>query len=129
MRVRAEGEEAVRGRLRSSTSVKLSRLGCLSSLTWFACSPSELPLLYPSVCLAVQCTSCYMDVATAFPFVSILNFTAWVIAHIDHGSRKCLCFQGSAIVYQRSSDNEDPIRVGKLGPSDYFGENFLRIRF
>src|SRR6218665_657572 len=80
MRVRAEGEEAVRGRLRSSTSVKLSRLGCLSSLTWFACSPSELPLLYPSVCLAVQCTSCYMDVATAFPFVSILNFTAWVIA-------------------------------------------------
>jgi len=31
---------AVCGRPRSSTSVRLSCLGCLTSLEWFACSPS-----------------------------------------------------------------------------------------
>lgn len=29
--------------------------------------------------------------------------------------------QGSAAVLQRRSDNEEPVEVGRLGPSDYFG--------
>jgi len=34
-----------------------------------------------------------------------------------------LCFeQGSAIVWKRSSDDSPAMEVGKLGPSDYFGE-------
>src|SRR6218665_2770157 len=32
--------QAARDSLQSSTSVRLYRLGCLSSLAWFACSPS-----------------------------------------------------------------------------------------
>src|SRR6218665_885892 len=45
-----------------STSVRLSRLGCLSSLAWFALlSLCELPLHYPSAYSAVQCPNWYID--------------------------------------------------------------------
>lgn len=30
--------------------------------------------------------------------------------------------QGTASVLQRRSDNEEYVEVGRLGPSDYFGE-------
>ena len=30
--------------------------------------------------------------------------------------------QGAASVLQRRSENEEPVEVGKLGPSDYFGK-------
>ena len=30
--------------------------------------------------------------------------------------------QGTASVLQRRAENEEPVEVGKLGPSDYFGE-------
>ena len=30
--------------------------------------------------------------------------------------------EGSASVLQRKSESDDPIEVGKLGPSDYFGK-------
>lgn len=33
-----------------------------------------------------------------------------------------LCVQGIASVLQRRSDNEEYVEVGRLGPSDYFGE-------
>lgn len=36
--------------------------------------------------------------------------------------RVCCVFQGIACVLQRRSENEDPVEVGRLGPSDYFGE-------
>jgi len=32
-----------------------------------------------------------------------------------------MCLKGSASVYQRRTDTEEPVCVGKLGPSDYFG--------
>jgi len=35
--------------------------------------------------------------------------------------------EGQAIVLQRKSDNEEPIEVGKLAPSDYFGEIALLL--
>jgi cAMP-dependent protein kinase regulator len=35
--------------------------------------------------------------------------------------------EGSASVLQRRSDNEEPVEVGKLGPSDYFGEIALLL--
>lgn len=34
------------------------------------------------------------------------------------------CVQGIASVLQRRSDNEEYVEVGRLGPSDYFGESF-----
>ena len=41
-----------------------------------------------------------------------------------------LCSQGSASVYQRRSDTEETVCVGKLGPSEYFGTFFaLCINF
>ncbi|ELU09594.1 hypothetical protein CAPTEDRAFT_218610 [Capitella teleta] len=35
--------------------------------------------------------------------------------------------EGSASVLQRQFENEDPVEVGKLGPSDYFGEIALLL--
>lgn len=37
-------------------------------------------------------------------------------------SLSALCVQGIASVLQRRSDNEEYVEVGRLGPSDYFGE-------
>lgn len=34
-------------------------------------------------------------------------------------------FQGSAAVLQRRSENEEFVEVGRLGPSDYFGKNWI----
>ena len=34
----------------------------------------------------------------------------------------CVCVQGTAAVLQRRSENEEFVEVGRLGPSDYFGE-------
>ena len=81
---------AVRGRLRSSTS-----LGCLSSLEWFVCSSSEFPMHYPSACSAVQCPSWYVDITTAFSRVPVHNFMVRVIAQqrvpIATPTNKLLC--------------------------------------
>ncbi|KAK2190260.1 hypothetical protein NP493_85g06017 [Ridgeia piscesae] len=35
--------------------------------------------------------------------------------------------EGSASVFQRKAENEEPVEVGKLGPSDYFGEIALLL--
>lgn len=35
---------------------------------------------------------------------------------------RCACLQGTAAVLQRRSENEEFVEVGRLGPSDYFGE-------
>ena len=32
-----------------------------------------------------------------------------------------MCVKGSASVFQRRTDTDEPVCVGKLGPSDYFG--------
>lgn len=37
------------------------------------------------------------------------------------------CWQGSAAVLQRRSENDEPVEVGRLGVSDYFGK--LKSRF
>lgn len=34
-----------------------------------------------------------------------------------------LCCQGTAAVLQRRSEDEEFVEVGRLGPSDYFGES------
>ncbi len=39
---------------------------------------------------------------------------------------KCI-FKGNAAVFQKRNDNEEPVEVGKLGPSDYFGEIALLL--
>lgn len=39
----------------------------------------------------------------------------------------CVAWQGSAAVLQRRSENEEFVEVGRLGPSDYFGEWELLI--
>lgn len=41
----------------------------------------------------------------------------------------CVFFplQGTASVLQRRSDNEEYVEVGRLGPSDYFGEQPFRF--
>jgi len=48
---------AVRCLPQSSTSVRISRMGCLSSFTWFDHSPS---LIFPSITL-LQCSILYID--------------------------------------------------------------------
>lgn len=41
-------------------------------------------------------------------------------------TRMCAsAFQGSAAVLQRRSENEEFVEVGRLGPSDYFGKNWI----
>src|SRR6218665_3124557 len=65
--IATEGEsalnQALRGRPRSNTSVRLSHLGCLSYLAWFACSPSmSFPCITPlcAHCSAVQFSTWYV---------------------------------------------------------------------
>src|SRR6218665_516508 len=78
--VTSGGSALIRGRSCSSSSVRLSCLGCLSSLALFVCSPFKLPLHYFSAFSAVQCPSWYIDVATVFLRVPVRKFAAWVIA-------------------------------------------------
>lgn len=50
-----------------------------------------------------------------------------IVRQGDPGEDFFIIVEGSAIVYQRSAENEEPVRVGKLGASDYFGEIALLL--
>lgn len=50
-------------------------------------------------------------------FSCLLSFLFWSSTLLF-----CFSLQGTASVLQRRSDNEEYVEVGRLGPSDYFGE-------
>lgn len=50
-----------------------------------------------------------------------------IVVQGDTGDDFFMIIEGQASVLQRRSDNEDFIEVGKLGPSDYFGEIALLL--
>lgn len=50
-----------------------------------------------------------------------------IVVQGEHGEDFFIIIEGNAAVYQQRSDNEDPVEVGRLGPSDYFGEIALLL--
>lgn len=52
---------------------------------------------------------------------------AQIVRQGDPGDDFFIIIEGSASVLQSKGDNEEPVEVGKLGPSDYFGEIALLL--
>lgn len=50
-----------------------------------------------------------------------------IVRQGDPGEDFFIITEGTACVLQRRSENEDPVEVGRLGPSDYFGEIALLL--
>ncbi|CAF0762687.1 unnamed protein product [Brachionus calyciflorus] len=50
-----------------------------------------------------------------------------IVVQGEHGEDFFIIIEGNAAVYQQRSDNEEPVEVGRLGPSDYFGEIALLL--
>jgi cAMP-dependent protein kinase regulator len=50
-----------------------------------------------------------------------------VVKQGEQGNDFFIIVEGTAIVTQCRSDGEDPVEVGRLGPSDYFGEIALLL--
>jgi len=50
-----------------------------------------------------------------------------IVVQGEHGEDFFIIIEGNATVYQQRNDNEEPVEVGKLGPSDYFGEIALLL--
>jgi cAMP-dependent protein kinase regulator len=50
-----------------------------------------------------------------------------IVRQGDPGEDFFIITEGTACVLQRRSENEEPVEVGKLGPSDYFGEIALLL--
>jgi cAMP-dependent protein kinase regulator len=50
-----------------------------------------------------------------------------IVRQGDPGEDFFIIVEGTASVYQRRAENDEPVRVGKLGPSDYFGEIALLL--
>ena len=79
-------KSAVCGRMQSSTRLRLSHLGCLSSLEWFACSPSQsffcITPLCTRLCSAYTCR-CYdcVSTGTCSQFYGLGNSTALSLSH------------------------------------------------
>lgn len=70
------------------------------------------------------------SISLAFPLLfSFLSLSSWPcscpcfsLLVIQLLFSLLFCLQGIASVLQRRSDNEEYVEVGRLGPSDYFGE-------
>ena len=45
-----------------------------------------------------------------------------VVRQGDQGNDFFIIVEGAAVVTQYRAEGEDPVEVGSLGPSDYFGE-------
>ncbi|BFZ17470.1 hypothetical protein BsWGS_20509 [Bradybaena similaris] len=50
-----------------------------------------------------------------------------IVRQGEPGEDFFIILEGTAAVLQRRSDNEEPVEVGRLGPSDYFGEIALLL--
>lgn len=50
-----------------------------------------------------------------------------IVVQGEHGEDFFIIIEGNATVFQQRNDNEDPLEVGRLGPSDYFGEIALLL--
>lgn len=50
-----------------------------------------------------------------------------IVRQGEPGEEFFIITEGAASVLQRRSENEEPVEVGKLGPSDYFGEIALLL--
>lgn len=66
---------------------------------------------------------------TTSSFILYFSFSffyslASLVSFISFSFFYCFYVQGIASVLQRRSDNEEYVEVGRLGPSDYFGESF-----
>ena len=50
-----------------------------------------------------------------------------IVVQGDHGDDFFIIIEGNAAVFQKRNDNEEPVEVGRLGLSDYFGEIALLL--
>lgn len=50
-----------------------------------------------------------------------------IVVQGEHGEDFFIIIEGSAAVYQQRNENEEPVEVSRLGPSDYFGEIALLL--
>jgi len=50
-----------------------------------------------------------------------------IVVQGEHGEDFFIIIEGNAAVFQKRSDNEEAVEVGKLGCSDYFGEISLLL--
>ncbi|RMZ99815.1 cAMP-dependent kinase type I-beta regulatory subunit isoform X1 [Brachionus plicatilis] len=50
-----------------------------------------------------------------------------IVVQGEHGEDFFIIIEGNAAVYQQKNDNEESVEVGRLGPSDYFGEIALLL--
>lgn len=62
-----------------------------------------------------------MTVADALEAVSIEDNKV-VVKQGDPGNDFFIIVEGTAVVTQYRNEGEEPVEVGRLGPSDYFGE-------
>ncbi len=68
----------------------------------------------------------FPNTPSSFPSLSSCSFSCLCLSFLSSNSPSFLfCLQGIASVLQRRSDNEEYVEVGRLGPSDYFGEWLL----
>lgn len=49
-----------------------------------------------------------------------------IVRQGEPGEDFYIIVEGTAVVLQQRSENEEPAEVGRLGPSDYFGKFFLQ---
>lgn len=50
-----------------------------------------------------------------------------IVVQGEHGEDFFIIIEGNAAVFQKRNDNEEPVEVGKLSPSEYFGEIALLL--
>lgn len=92
---------------------------------WFSCFPVTDTLVFILYCLSSQA---HIHLEIVKDFTASKSKLIWVISVLPllllPIDQEYLSFysQGTAAVLQRRADNEEPIEVGRLGPSDYFGK-------
>lgn len=52
-----------------------------------------------------------------------------IVRQGEPGDDFYIIVDGTALVLQNRAEGEDPMEVGRLGPSDYFGEEAFRLAF
>lgn len=92
---------------------------------WFSFFPLTDTLLFILYCLSSQANIPFEIVkdftASKSKLICVVSVLPLLLLPID---QEYFSFysQGTAAVLQRRADNEEPIEVGRLGPSDYFGK-------